>query len=186
MSARALEMRNLSGRRRFGCKGPAAESWLAAQGFGVAPGVNRWSIDSRGVLVARLTTSEFLVESTGEDARAVEAARSSLFDMQRGPGVYPVDRQDFALELAGPALEDFLLQTCSIHFAPLLRAATADAGEVLLTSMIGVAVVAIVRAQGEAPRVTTWIDPSYAHYFESTLLEVAGDLGQPHSLQRAG
>src|SRR6185295_7652379 len=58
MSARALEMRNLSGRRRFGCKGPAAESWLAAQGFGVAPGVNRWSIDSRGVLVARLTTSE--------------------------------------------------------------------------------------------------------------------------------
>lgn len=173
---RPLRLHDVSSRRRFGCKGPAAESWLATRGFSVERGVNRWAIDARGVLVARLATSEFLVEAQRDASGPVEGARSRLSELPREPGVYPVAREDFAIDAAGPTLPQFLLQTCSIDFAPILRDCAPDRGEVLLTSMIGVGVVAIVRREEDGPHITLWSDPSYAHYFWTTLLEVAADL----------
>ena len=44
--------------------------------------------------------------------------------------------------------------------------------------MIGVAAVAYVRRSPErGPVLTLWIDPSFAHYFWTNLLEVGRDLG---------
>jgi sarcosine oxidase, subunit gamma len=173
-----LQLRDVSGqRRRFGCKGPAAESWLSAHGFAVAAGVNRWAVDARGVLVARLATSEFLIEADRDAAEHLEGSAARLAELPREPGVYPVAREDFSIDLHGATLGDFLLQTCSVNFAPLLRGCAPDAGEVLLTSMIGVGVVVIVRADVAGPRVTIWSDPSYSHYFWNTVLEVVRDLG---------
>jgi hypothetical protein len=75
-----------------------------------------------------------------------------------------------------------LRQTCSVDFAPLLERCGRDAGPIILTSMIGVGVVAFVRRAGEGPVLTLWADPSFAHYFWTTLLEVGGDLArQPWS-----
>lgn len=173
----SVQLRDVSWHRRFGCKGPAAETWLIAQGFAVPPGVNRWSCDERGVIVARLATSEFLVECEGAVDAPFSVASDQLAVPQRAPAVYPVVRQDLAIEVSGAALEEFLQQVCSVDFAALLRSGAIGRGEVLLTSMIGVAVVAIVRATAAEPRLTIWSDPSYAHYFWTTLLEVAADLG---------
>ena len=195
-----VRLADLSWRRRFGCKGPAAPAWLAARGFTVPGGSNSWQ-RTDGVLVARLASSEFLVEAVGDAAggraaggavgadtagaggtgharaAAVERGRLLLVPATCPPGVYPVARQDLAVSVDGPATVDLLRQTCSVDFAPLLAAPGADAGPVLFTSMIGVGVLALPARSAAGPRLTLWCDPSFAHYFWGTLLEVAGELG---------
>jgi sarcosine oxidase, subunit gamma len=210
----AVLLSDLSWRSRCGCKGPGAPAWLEAQGFVVPAGANRWA-QTEGVLVARLATSEFLVEASGGaaggstggaaggatggaagaaagastadggPAAQVERARQLLATATRPPGVYPVARHDLVLRLAGPATVDLLRQTCSVDFAPLLAAAGASAGPVVYTSMIGVGVLAQPASGAAGPQLTLWCDPSFAHYFFSTLLEVAADLGGGVALDAA-
>jgi hypothetical protein len=43
----------------------------------------------------------------------------------------------------------------------------------VLTSMIGVGVIAWPQRLAIGPALTLWCDPSFAHYFWSTLLDVA-------------
>ena len=202
----AVLLSDLSWRSRCGCKGPGAPAWLEAQGFVVPAGANRWA-QTEGVLVARLATSEFLVEASGGaaggstggaagaaagastadggPAAQVERARQLLATATRPPGVYPVARHDLVLRLAGPATVDLLRQTCSVDFAPLLAAAGAAAGPVVYTSMIGVSVLAQPASAATGPQLTLWCDPSFAHYFFSALLEVAADLGGGVALDAA-
>jgi sarcosine oxidase subunit gamma len=213
----AVVLSDLSWRSRCGCKGPGAPAWLEAQGFVVPEGANRW-LRTDGVVVARLATSEFLVEAVGEGdgagyrtgagpvsagsagadaagahdagtgsaavgaadggpAARVARARQQLAAATCPPGVYPVARHDLVVRLSGPSTVDLLRQTCSVDFAPLLAAAGAAAGPVVFTSMIGVGVLALPASAAGGPDLTLWCDPSFAHYFWSTLLEVAADLG---------
>ncbi|HEX8783346.1 MAG TPA: hypothetical protein VF764_08245, partial [Steroidobacteraceae bacterium] len=107
------------------------------------------------------------------------AARGQLGSAARPAGVYPVARADLVIDVSGAQLNALLRQVCSVDFAPLLESRAARSGPVTLTSMIGVSVVALVRdgSEGEAV-LTLWADPSFAHYFWTTLLEVARDLGE--------
>ncbi|HXA91956.1 MAG TPA: hypothetical protein VNU73_01815, partial [Steroidobacteraceae bacterium] len=57
-----LRIEDLSSRKRFGCKGPNAEPWLRAGGFDVPPGANSARTSQSNAWVARLATSEFLIE----------------------------------------------------------------------------------------------------------------------------
>ena len=173
-----LRLEDLSPRERFGCKGPGAEAWLAAAGFTVPPAPNSAQVDASGVLVARLAASEFLIEAIeGGDERVV-AARGHLGSTGRPAEVYPVARADLVIGLSGGHLEGLLRQICSVDFAPLLESRAARSGAITLTAMIGVSVVAWVRGtrDGEAA-LTLWVDPSFAHYFCTTVLEVARELG---------
>ena len=174
-----LRLEDLSPRERFGCKGPAAEAWLAAAGFTVPRAPNSAQVDSSGVLVARLATAEFLIEAVEGGAERVAAARGQLGSAARPAGVYPVARADLVIDISGTHLNPLLRQVCSVDFAPLLESRAATSGPVTLTSMIGVSVVALVRegSDGEAV-LTLWVDPSFAHYFWTTLLEVGRDLGE--------
>jgi sarcosine oxidase subunit gamma len=173
----ATLLRDVSARPRFGCKGAAAEAWLRELGLDVPGGTNSWSCERGDVLVARLATSEFLVESLAPDnARIREIAASLLDPAQRRSGLVPVLRQDLVLELGGARVNDLLVETCNVNFAPLARDAQAGAGPVVLTSMIGVGVTVIVRRDGAELTHTIWGDPSFGHYFQSTLLGVANDL----------
>jgi sarcosine oxidase gamma subunit len=70
-----------------------------------------------------------------------------------------------------------LRQICSVDFEPELQASTADSGPVVLTSMIGVGVVAWPRRRDAEAGITLWIDPSFTHYLWTTLLEVSRDIG---------
>jgi sarcosine oxidase subunit gamma len=173
-------MTDRSERRRFGVKGPAAEAWLAALGFVVPAGANQWV--ARGdALVGRLATSEFLVEELTEGAGRVAAAAEQLASASRPTSVYPVARHDLMMSLRGRALNDLLRQVCGVDFAPSLLAAASSAGPLVLTSMIGVGVVAVPRREAGEIELLLWLDPSFAHYFWTTLEGLISDLegGEP-------
>jgi len=170
-------LRDVSARPRFGCKGPAAETWLQELDLAVPRAPNSWSCEQENVLVARLATSEFLVESIGPvHARISESAGSLLDPKQRRAGLVPVLRQDLVLELTGARANDLLLETCNVNFAPLARDAVAAAGPLVLTSMIGVSVTVIPRRDAGEMTYTIWCDPSFGHYFHATLAAIAGEL----------
>ena len=185
-----LTLFNRSARTRVGCKGPAAEGWLTQLGMPVPEGANRYSVDSRGLLAARLATSEFLFESTHSDATSALAPAKKALELADMPsGVYPVLRQDFVIEFSGDASHDLFAQTCAVDLAPVARESSALAGPVIMTSMIGVSVVLTCRAFSDGPRFTVWSDPSYSHYFWNQLLAIATELGggaDPASPIRSG
>lgn len=176
-----LRFEDLSLRSRFGCKGPGAQMWLAAAGFGVPAEPNSAAIDADGVLVARLATAEFLIEATDGAAGRVESTLRHLTPPARPYDVYPVARQDLVIGIEGAAINALLRQICSVDFEPLLERCDRNEGPIILTSMIGVSVVAFVRRVAQNPVLTLWVDPSFAHYFWTTLLEVGRDLGGPIS-----
>jgi sarcosine oxidase subunit gamma len=194
----ALAFDDLSARPRFGCKGPGAPSWLAANGYSVPEGTNSATVDAQGILVARLATSEFLIEAIDGGAQAVAASLHQLawpigpLGLPMGssgrpispPGaparpldLYPVARQDLVVGLQGPGLHTLLRQICSVDFVPLFEASGPHNGPIALTSMIGVGVVAWPRRTDSGSSLTVWLDPSFAHYFWTTLLEVGRGVG---------
>jgi sarcosine oxidase gamma subunit len=175
-----LRLDDLSERPRFGCKGPGAEAWLAGAGYRVPSGANSALVDERGVLVARLATSEFLIEALegGGGSQQVDLSRHHLATAVRPRNVYPVAREDLVIGIQGAGLPVLLRQICSVDFVPWFESAALDAGAVVLTSMIGVSVVAWPRPlEGGARTLTLWSDPSFAHYFWTTLLEVGRGVG---------
>ena len=174
-----LRLDDLSERARFGCKGPGAEPWLSAAGYSVPAAPNSATLDANGLLVARLATAEFLVEAVegAEATRRVAASLQQLRAASRPQSLYPVARQDLVVDIQGSAIQTLLRQICSVDFVPLFESSGPNAGPVVLTSMVGVGVVAWPRrTEGEA-MLTLWLDPSFAHYFWTTLLEVARGVG---------
>src|SRR6185437_14383118 len=108
-----LALRDGSSRARFGCKGREAPSWLGSRGFRVPDAANSATVDERGILVARLATSEFLIEALGApDDDAVAEVTRELVSSPPPPGVYPVLRQDVVIELSGTGLNSLLRQIC--------------------------------------------------------------------------
>jgi sarcosine oxidase subunit gamma len=178
MNALDLRLRDVSARARCGLKGPAAEAFLVAQGLPLPASPNGWARAADGRLVARLATSEFLVEATGTEQQPTALLAAALLDpAARQSGLVAVPREDFVLELVGARANELLLQVCNVNFAPLARAAGADAGGVVLTSMVGVGVTVVPRRVGGDVVYTIWIDPSYGHYLGATLAEISRELG---------
>ena len=173
----ALRIDDLSARPRFGCKGHGAPSWLAANGYSVPQGANSAKVDSQGVVVARLATSEFLIEAVDGGAEGVSASLHQLGSPGRPLEVYPVARQDLVVGIQGPGLQTLLRQICSVDFVPLFAACGPREGPIALTSMIGVGVVVWPRRTDSGSSLTVWLDPSFAHYFWTTLLEVGRGVG---------
>jgi sarcosine oxidase gamma subunit len=175
---RAVSVSLVEGRTRAGCKGPAAEGWLASNGFTVPVGPNSYEIDASGVLTARLATSEFLLESTQAGSEgSVQSLRNALQAANFPKGVYPVLRADVVLEIVGPRADELFLQTCAVDLSPAVRASTETTGPVIMTSMIGVSVVLTCRRSVNEPRFTVWSDPSYSAYFHSQLQAIAAEMG---------
>jgi sarcosine oxidase subunit gamma len=172
-----LRLDDLSQHQRFGCKGPGAEPWLAAAGYNVPQAPNSAVVDASGVLVARLATSEFLIEAVAGDSARVSSTRRQLGAASRPANVYPVARQDLVVGIQGPGIQTLLRQICSVDFAPLFESCGPAAGPIVLTSMVGVGVVAWPRRTEGGPALRVWLDPSFAHYFWTTLLEVGRGVG---------
>jgi sarcosine oxidase subunit gamma len=172
-----LRLDDLSQHRRFGCKGPGAAPWLAAAGYTVPQEPNSTAVDASGVMVARLATSEFLIEAVDGGSEHVNATRRQLGTPSRPTNVYPVARQDMVVGIQGPGIQTLLRQICSVDFVPLFESSGPAAGPIVLTSMVGVGVVAWPRRTGSGPALRVWLDPSFAHYFWTTLLEVGRGVG---------
>jgi sarcosine oxidase subunit gamma len=151
---------------RWGCKGPAAPQWLAEHGLSVPPVYNRYLELATGGLVARLGVTEFLIEA---DAATLGLLQEAALPAGRVHGLYPVLRQDAALQLEGPALHTLLRQVCSVD----LQARENPPDAVFLTTMVGVGVTLLWR--GDA--MLLWADGTMGSYLWDTLAEVARDCG---------
>jgi sarcosine oxidase, subunit gamma len=179
MSA-AVTFREVPRRPRLGCKGPLAEAWLHELGLDVPQPANSWVYGANGVLVARLATSEFLVEAlAGGDSKIADAAQRLHEPSARRAGLYPVLREDCVFELSGARANEVLLETCNVNFAPLAAAAQDSAGTVVMTMMVGVGVAIIVRPAAQYRLYSIWCDPSFGHYLQSTIENITKQLEDP-------
>ena len=151
---------------RWGCKGPAAPQWLAEHGLPVPPAYNRYCELATSGLVARLGVTEFLIEA---DAATHASLHDAAMPAGRVHGLYPVLRQDAALQLEGPALHTLLRQVCSVD----LQARENPPDSVFLTTMVGVGVTLLWRGNA----LLLWADGTMGSYLWDTLAEVARDCG---------
>jgi sarcosine oxidase, subunit gamma len=170
MSALEFEKRNR--RERFGLKGPRAAEWLEARGITLPAAPNQWGATAAGdeLLVARLGTLEFFLEDCAGGGR-VRGLESALDPPE--PGVYPVLREDAAFSLSGPGSHDVLAQVCNVNFADLELASQ----PVIMTLMIGVAVLVVPQMVGAWPRFRIWCDPTFGPYLEESLGTVVTESG---------
>ena len=173
----ALEFEKRSRCDRFGLKGPRAAEWLEARGIALPAAPNQWTDRAAAdtaagdeLLVARLGTSEFFLEdgAKGDRLRGLESALDAP-----QPGVYPVLREDAAFSLSGPGSHDVLAQVCNVNFADLELASR----PVIMTLMIGVAVLVVPQMAGAWPRVRIWCDPTFGPYLEESLGTVVTESG---------
>lgn len=170
----ALELNVADRGARLGMKGPRAAEWLTAQGL-VLPGApNTWACspgpDPGQVVAARLGQSEFFLQF---DAAESAFARVSSALAQCPPGVYPVLREDFAFTLGGDAVHEALAQVCNVNFAAL----ELDSQPVVMTLMIGVAVLALPENIAGARRYRFWCDPTFGPSLSETLGTVILECG---------
>ena len=167
----ALEFEKRSRCERFGLKGPRAAEWLEARGIALPAAPNQWTAAaSDELLVARLGTLEFFLED-GVGGGRVRGLESALDPPQ--PGVYPVLREDAAFSLSGQGSYDVLAQVCNVNFADLEWASQ----PVIMTLMIGVAVLVVPQMAGAWPRFRIWCDPTFGPYLEESLGTVVTESG---------
>ena len=177
MSALEFERRNRC--ERFGLKGPRAAEWLEARGM-TLPAANQWTAAADDeLLVARLGSLEFFLED-GTGRGRLRGLESAL-DAPR-PGVYPVLREDAAFSLSGPGSHDVLAQVCNVNFADL----ELTSQPVIMTLMIGVAVLVVPQTVRAWPRFRIWCDPTFGEYLEESLGTVVTESGGNHRRQNQG
>lgn len=170
VNAAHLGIADLSFLTRFGVKGTNAAAWLASQEIPVPDCSNTWCPLLQGGIVARLGMNEFLIEDSLDSDLAPRLAKAC----QQPPAkVYPVLRQDAAIALCGEALNELLLQTCSVNF----RALSLAEYPVLLTSMVGLAVTVIPNERAGQPLYRIWCDGTFGAYLWRTLLAITEELG---------
>jgi sarcosine oxidase subunit gamma len=185
----ALEFKKRSHCDRLGLKGPRAAEWLEARGIALPAAPNQWTAavpaaaggdatpsananTAAGdeLLVARLGTSEFFLEEVAGEGRL--RGLESALDLPQ-TGVYPVLREDAAFSLSGPGSYDVLAQVCNVNFADLELASQ----PVIMTLMIGVAVLVVPQMVGAWPRFRIWCDPTFGPYLEESLGTVVTESG---------
>ena len=75
--------------------------------------------------------------------------------------------------LSGADVHELLVQVCNVNFAALAPAS----GQLVMTLMIGVAVLVVPRDAGGARSYTIWCDPSYGPYLSATLRSLVTEYG---------
>lgn len=156
-------------RARTGCKGAGAAAWLVAHSIPVPPSPNTAVAWPEGAgLVARLGSSEFFIEGSAPQVVALDTALAGC-----PPGVYPVLRADAALLIEGTGVHEILAQVCNINFA----AQDLAHSPVIMTLMIGIAVLVLPEAAGADRRYRVWCDPSFGEYLGHELGVIIGAAG---------
>jgi sarcosine oxidase subunit gamma len=149
--------------------------WLTEQGIAFPAAANTWTGSGSagadtGLLVARLGTGEFFLEDVegGDRLRHIAPASES-----HPPGVYPVLRQDAAFSLSGDGGADVLAQVCNVNFSALVL----DSRPVIMTLMVGVAVLVVPRDLDGQRQYLIWCDPTFGPYLAQTLGNIVIECG---------
>ena len=171
----AVDLTLQAHRERLGLKGPRAAQWLTAQGILLPAAPNTWvhageTVTADALLVARLGTAEFFLE---EGIGGTTLRRLSPLLEEQVPGVYPVLREDWSFHLGGERVHEVLEQVCNVNFAALIL----DSHPVIMTLMIGVAVLVVPEAGSAERRYRIWCDPTFGPYLSESLGAVVGESG---------
>lgn len=165
-----LGLGDLSFLPRFGLKGLGAGEWLRSHGVMPPAEINHWDEIEQGGLVARLASSEFLVEDGLEGTTVARLAA----ELGRGiPGVTPVFRQDASLAITGNEINSLLVQTCNVNF----NSFPMDERRLVMTSMTGISVLVIRKLSDGVPLYRIWCDGTFGACLWKTLLQVSQELG---------
>lgn len=164
-------------RDRLGLKGPRAGEWLAAQGLALPAAPNTWT-ETRAtpgvpVLAARLGATEFFLED-GADGTTIRRIAASAHE--HPPSVYPVLREDWAFQLGGDGVHEVLAQVCNVNFAALAL----ESRPLIMTLMIGVAVLVVPRSAAGGRDYRIWCDPTFGPYLNESLGAVVSECGGRH------
>ena len=162
---------DLSALNRFGVKGSRAAKWLRDHGIAVPRSANSWShLPKVQGLVARLGTSEFLVED-GPSGSMVETLRASL--NSGSDGLYPVVRQDAAFTLTGSRAKEVMLQTCGLDFDSV------NYGErpVFFTRVALISALVLPQVDGDTFTFRLWCSYPYGLYLWEELNEIVEEFG---------
>jgi sarcosine oxidase subunit gamma len=157
-------LRPSAAQRRFGVKGARAAELLKSLKLKVPDKPNSWSAlrerDDPSNVIGRLGSTEFFIEESG-DAAGIAALEKLVGEGVSG--AYPVLREDFAVVLGGSRAPDVLAQVCNVNFAALAPRV------VVMTLMIGVAVLVLPQETHEGRVYRIWCDPSFGSYLQSQL-----------------
>jgi sarcosine oxidase subunit gamma len=172
MSALTIEI--VATHQRLGLKGPRAADWLNSQGFEPPAAPNTCRIGraaaTEDLLIARLGSSEFFLEC---GPRGAAIAPLELALQERPAGVYPVLREDWAFRAAGAAVHEMLAQVCNVNFA----AVSLETNPVIMTLMVGVAVLVVPQGADGGRSYRIWCDPTFGPYLSETLGAVVHESG---------
>ncbi len=165
MSARLTEAAG----RRFGVKGTRAAEALSELGLAVPAQPNTWAPLRAGAadasdVIGRLGSTEFFIEESGD---AAGIARLEELMSGGAADVYPVLREDYALVLTGPGAGAVLAQVCNVNLPALDFAAR----PIVMTLMIGVAVLVLPQPSAGGTIYRIWCDPSFGAYLREELEE---------------
>lgn len=170
-----VALRAADQRDRLGFKGPRAAEWLVVQGITLPMVSNTWTTSTLVatddmLLVARLGTSEFFLEDSvgGQTVRRISASLDS-----RPTGVYPVLREDWGFSIEGVAVHDVLAQVCNVNFADL----SLQGNPLIMTLMIGVAVLVVPQDLSGGRQYRIWCDPTYRSYLLDELRAIVVECG---------
>lgn len=170
--ANNLVLQGLDRRECRGFKGPRAAEWLSFQGFVLPTRPNSWVIsgnDVDEVTVAQLGGSEFFIEG----AVGTEILKRVASNTVKRAGVYPILRQDFGFSISGKDVHEVLTQVCSVNFGALALATS----PVIMTLMMGVAVLILPQEMREGRRYRIWCDPTYSQYILDELGQIVVEHG---------
>lgn len=174
MSAVELTLRR--DRERFDVKGPRAAEWLMAQGLSIPTASNTWvakpaaAPGAAALLIARLGASEFFFDEASP-AGVIAGLVSALHE--RPAGVYPVLREDWGFVLAGAGCDAVLAEMCNVAFGSL----SPQAHPIVMTMMVGVAVLVLLEERAEGRAYHIWCDPTFGPYLAETLAAVVSEHG---------
>ncbi len=171
-----LEWARRHGHERFAIKGPRAVEWLLAQGVRLPAQSNTWaavpaqSAGGEALVIARLGTSEFFFDEVSP-APVIAGLACAL--RERPAGVYPVLREDWGFVLAGAGSDAVLAEVCNVPFASL----TAETQPIVMTMMVGVAVLVLLQSMPQGRAYHVWCDPTFGPYLSETIAAVVADRG---------
>jgi len=181
------EFRGRAPRHRFGLKGPTAAQWLLAHGLSVPTAPNTWTGEvgltntspvNDTLLVARLGSSEFFLEDREGGATLRNLDPGVTGSPANYPaGVYPVLRQDAAFLLSGEGSLDVLAQVCNVNFGEVVL----ESNPVIMTLMVGVAVLVIPQVILGARQFKIWCDPTFGTYLAESVGTVVVESGGKHA-----
>jgi sarcosine oxidase, subunit gamma len=166
----SVAVADLSCLDKAGIKGPEAATWLESLSIAVPAKANAWTGLPGGGVIARLGRAEFFLEdgATGDTASRVRDVLGTGI-----AGVYPVIRQDAGIALVGRRVNELLVQTCNVNFQEVDSASRT----VVMTMMVGVAVLVIRQDHQNFPGFRIWCDSTYSPYLWESLSGIAAELG---------